>query len=176
MGSGKSHIGRSLAKLLTDYRFVDLDAYILEKSGEANIQTIFQKKGEAYFRILESSALQDSLAFQPAIIATGGGTACFADNISWMNAHGLTVFLNPAIETLYQRLLKGRKKRPLIAELDDNALCLYIQNLLEQRLPYYHDAKIRIDANQEAAVLAELLAQLKLHSVKDPNSPTYNSI
>lgn len=158
MGSGKSHIGRLLVARLTDYTFIDLDDYILQKSGAASISAIFESKGEAYFRMLETAALQDTLALRPAVVATGGGTACFGDNMQWMNENGLTVFLNPPIETIHKRLKNNRRKRPLLADLEDGALLDFIKNLLAQRLPYYTKAGISIAIAGEKAVLEKLLS------------------
>src|SRR5437773_11285939 len=91
MGSGKTFFGKQLAQLL-NYEFIDLDELIGKNEG-ATIAEIFFSKGEAYFRSKESSLLKSLSQNENAVIATGGGTPCFHDNMKWMNEHGITVYL-----------------------------------------------------------------------------------
>jgi len=88
MGSGKSFLGRRLANAL-QLPFLDLDDYLEEWSGRS-IPRIFEESGEEAFRKLESEALRDTARLPSAVIACGGGTPCFGDNMAWMNAHGIT--------------------------------------------------------------------------------------
>ncbi len=83
MGSGKSTLGRRLAKHL-NLQFVDMDHYIEERNYKT-IPQIFAEEGEAEFRKKERKALEELSEFTNIIIATGGGAPCFFDNIDIMN-------------------------------------------------------------------------------------------
>ena len=81
MGSGKSTVGKELAHAL-HIPFKDLDDYIIEKEG-MSIKEIFQEKGEIYFRLQESRYLKELLhAKEDLVLALGGGTPCYADNMN----------------------------------------------------------------------------------------------
>src|SRR5436853_6290275 len=89
MGSGKTFLGKQLAQLL-NYEFIDLDEWI-EQREKKSIAEIFSEDGEEYFRKKESQQLKLLAEKNNAVIATGGGTPCFHDNMKWMNDHGFTI-------------------------------------------------------------------------------------
>lgn len=138
MGSGKSTLGRALAEA-TGLDFIDLDTYI-ERRFHANIREIFAREGEAGFRELERRMLEEVSQFQDVIIACGGGTPCFFDNIHTMNRSGQTVFLEASHSRLLERLKAGRRRRPLIAAMTDDELSDYITDALNRRMPHYSQA------------------------------------
>lgn len=139
MGSGKSYLGEQLAKRLR-CPFFDLDRIIEEGEGNT-VANIFAASGEAGFRLLERAYLH-KLAYQtPAVVATGGGTPCFFDNMDWMNAQGVTVYLETPLALLLERLRGQRAARPLLAGLDDAKLSDHIESLLAKRTIYYKQAK-----------------------------------
>jgi shikimate kinase len=149
MGSGKNWWGGTLAEKL-DIPFLDLDAEV-EKSTGMDIVSIFRDKGEAFFREKEMqvlSRLYNNLngpgSSVNAVIATGGGTPCFGENMQWMNKHGLTVWLNPAITELVGRLEKETEKRPLLQGKTGSALADFIEVKLAERKPFYNLARIEI--------------------------------
>jgi shikimate kinase len=142
MGSGKSYLGKLWAAQ-QHLSFYDLDTLIEEKENDSIIN-IFEQKGEQYFRTVESKTLHETIALQNVIIACGGGTPCFNDNMNWMNAHGTTIFLHASIENLYKNILQEKLKRPLLANITDEALEHFIQNKLDERLHYYASSKIII--------------------------------
>src|SRR5438309_12108249 len=111
MGSGKTFLGKQLAELIS-YEFIDLDES-MEKDEGASIAAIFSSKGEAYFREKESLLLKSLLQNKNAVIATGGGTPCFYDNMKWMNEYGVAVYLKLSSEILFQRLKPEINHRPL---------------------------------------------------------------
>ena len=86
MGSGKSTLGKALASRC-EVRFIDLDDYIEERSGKT-IKKIFATEGEAAFRDLERRMLVEVSGFDNVLVACGGGTPCFGDNMELMNEHG----------------------------------------------------------------------------------------
>lgn len=162
MGCGKSYIGQVLAQNL-GYDFVDLDAAIESAEGKKIIE-IFDSVGEAAFRKIETAMLQ-KIYKENTVISTGGGTPCFADNISWMKSKGLTVFLNPSIDIISDRLKTEKSKRPLIADVPDELLKEHIYKLYLQRLHYYEAADLSIAAEGEEDILKiiiEAVGQIEL--------------
>lgn len=140
MGSGKSFTGRRLAGEL-GLPFLDLDEYLEEKTGRT-VKRIFEEEGETTFRKMEAAALRETERFSSAVIACGGGTPCFGDNMEWMNAHGLTIYLETPAELLADRLISETAHRPLLRGLDRSGLRRYIEEKLAQRAPYYHQASV----------------------------------
>lgn len=159
MGAGKSTIGPMLAQELT-YEFADLDDYI-ESSEGITIKEIFEQKGEDYFRSVESRVLRSFADQDQAyIIASGGGTPCYNDNMSWMNQHGLTIFLNPGLEELVSRLGPMRAHRPLLQKIPEDQLALHIGQMVLQRMPYYTQAQLHWNVSSSPTKM-ELLKFLK---------------
>ncbi len=164
MGSGKSHVGRQLAKA-AQMPFLDLDDYI-EQQEQRPIRDIFAQEGEAAFRQMERAALHRTAELPEAVIACGGGTPCFFDNMDWMNRHGVTVYLQTPADILFQRLQAGKNKRPLLATLDDAALQSYITNKLNEREPFYLQAGVVYHVQQlREPVASELLKILKFNAL-----------
>lgn len=138
MGCGKSTLGKGLAARC-DIRFIDLDNYIEEQAG-MTIKEIFASQGEAAFRDLERRTLQEVSHLDNAVVACGGGTPCFGDNMELMNSQGTTVLLHTSHARLLERLKRGRHKRPLIANLDDEQLDKFIAGQLDKRMVHYSKA------------------------------------
>ena len=111
MGSGKSSIGRLLAKKMKR-EFVDTD-HEIEKISNYDISTIFEKYGEEIFREKETEVLISLNGIKNHIIATGGGIILKKTNINIMKESGLIVFLNINLKTQFKRV-KYRKHRPLL--------------------------------------------------------------
>ena len=146
MGAGKTTLGRALAREL-GVEFIDLDSYIENRLCKS-VSQIFAEKGEEGFRDIERRMLHEAGEFENVIISTGGGTPCFFDNIDYMNAQGVTVFLDVPVERLFIRLSIARKKRPLIMEKNDEELRCFITEQLAKRLPHYSKAKHSFIADQ----------------------------
>ena len=141
MGAGKSHVGKKLATKLY-CPFVDLDTMI-ERAAQMSINDIFATRGEAFFRLLERRVLHDT-AFGPRrIVATGGGAPCFFNNMEWINAHGLAIYLDAQPMVLQERLWRGRAKRPLLHGMDKTMLLRFIQEKIEARDLFYRQAPVR---------------------------------
>jgi len=166
MGSGKSHEGALLAQQL-NLPLIDLDNWIEEQQGKT-ISEIFKTEGESYFRSVEANALQQAvgqLVMQgkagdgnqqfAGIIATGGGTPCFHDNMNWMNEQGITIWFNMPIQVIAKRLANEKSKRPLIAALTDDQMNQFIADKLKERYPYYSKAKIIINDFIDASTLIQ---------------------
>ena len=162
MGSGKSTIGRLLAKDL-GICFLDLDLYIEESEGK-QISTIFSKKGEIYFRKKEAFSLREILErSDDFVLSIGGGTPCYANNIQAITDNTTNAFyLKVSIDELVSRLLKEKSERPLIQSIPDQELPEFIAKHLFERSFFYNQApkKIQCDSKSIGAIVAEIKANL----------------
>lgn len=140
MGSGKSTLGKPVAREM-ECEFVDLDRY-LEEQEQSTIADVFRDKGESYFRELERRYLMELSEKENLVLATGGGTPCFFDNMDMMNRLGVTVYLKQDPEILVSRLLKSHRERPLIKGMDRVELVEYISKELVRREEFYNKASI----------------------------------
>ena len=143
MGSGKSTIGRKLANKLS-YTFYDLDKEIEHKEG-SSIAEIFSKKGEQYFRKLESEVLS-TLSNENQVIALGGGTPCYADNMEFINQTGTSIYLKYNAGILFSRLVKAKSQRPLLAGKTDEELKAFIEEKLTERELFYKQSEYIIES------------------------------
>ena len=140
MGTGKTSLGKIVAKK-AGLTFIDLDHFI-ENRYHKSISQIFADKGEDGFRNIEREALHEVAEFENVIIATGGGTPIFFDNIDFMNNSGKTVYLKTAPQILFNRLKIAKHNRPIIKDKDDNELMSFIIENLERRDPFYSKANM----------------------------------
>jgi shikimate kinase len=143
MGSGKSTKGKKLASHL-NWSFLDLDEKIENLAG-MKIPDIFSQKGEPYFRQIESEALHGTLSETNTVISTGGGTPCFDDNMDFMIANGLTIYLKATPARLENRLTHSGHERPLLKDIDKKSLKEFIAMKLAEREKWYDRAEIIID-------------------------------
>ena len=146
MGSGKSYWGKIWAEKL-GYTFIDLDE-LIEKREQASIVDIFEKNGEDIFRLLETKMLRDLVRHENCVIACGGGTPCFHDNIKWMNEKGTTVYLSAPAAYLFEKIKNEKAKRPLIKNVNEAELLFFTEQTLKQRLPVYEQATFTLDASE----------------------------
>ncbi len=146
MGSGKSTIGKKLAKRL-DYQFLDLDRYIEDKTQQT-IPSIFETQGETAFRTLETKVLK-ALNVSNTVVALGGGTPCFNQNMNIINELGVSVYLKLPVSVLVNRLMNAKTKRPLIEAYkhDKNELNQQVESLLLEREVHYQSANIVFEAD-----------------------------
>ncbi len=142
MGAGKSYWGKQLAEHL-ELPFYDLDDVIVE-SEEMSISDIFATKGEDYFRERESFWLRELSEEDNFLISCGGGAPCFQDNMDVMNERGITIWLNPELPLIVDRLKRKKAKRPLIADLPDEEILAFVEKKLAERQPFYQQAQITI--------------------------------
>lgn len=146
MGSGKSFLG----KLWADDNglpFYDVDT-LIEEEERMNIETIFSTYGEDYFREREAAVLRNTDRFENAIIACGGGTPCYFDNMQWMNKNGITVFLNESTAQIYHHVKNDKKIRPLLTAKDETELQEFIKNKLSERTAFYKECKLILNPEQ----------------------------
>lgn len=149
MGSGKSYLGKKLSEKLM-LPFFDLDAEVESNEGKT-INELFDEKGEEYFRLREKDYLHlITESHESFIMATGGGTPCYYNNIDYMNLAGTTVWINSTLDVLFDRLLKEKLKRPLLKGLDEAQLKGFIQKKFSDRKIYYEQARISVEDNNES--------------------------
>ena len=146
MGVGKSTIGRSLSKRLKK-QFVDIDE-VIEKHEKMPIKTIFEKKGEKYFRTIEKKICFKSLQKQNVVISLGGGAFLNKDVRAIILKNCISFWLDVKINLLIKRL-KNTKKRPL---LGDNSLDLDLTDIYKKRKNIYLLADFRINCNEDSKI------------------------
>lgn len=140
MGSGKTTVGKRLAKTLS-LEFIDLDTYIQNRYRKT-IPRLFEEKGEEGFRQAEREALREVAEFEDVVISTGGGAPCFFDNMELMNRAGTTIYLQAEPEELADRLSASKTVRPLIAGKSREELVPFIREHLSRREDYYKSARL----------------------------------
>ena len=146
MGSGKTHWGKRWASA-NRLSFVDLDDMI-EKTEGKTIRDIFEANGEDYFRKFEAQSLRLCADLHNTIIACGGGTPCFFDNMQWMNEHGITIYVAATAEQILRRVLAEQEKRPLLKKLSETELTSFIEGKLKEREPVYAQAQFTVQSSQ----------------------------
>ena len=141
MGSGKSTVGMSLAQEL-GLSFTDLDVFIEAQMGQS-ISEVFQEKGEVFFRKKEHDLLKEWLkTHKSGVLALGGGTPCYANNHELLQGENRTsIYLKASIDTLFNRLLPEKAKRPLIADKTNDEMKEFIAMHLFERSFYYNQAQ-----------------------------------
>lgn len=164
MASGKSSIGRLLAEKM-NYKFQDLDDVIEEVEG-LKISSIFESKGEIYFRKIESEQLIQTLkSSSNLVLSLGGGTPCYGTNLSTIIKHPETesFYLKASIPTLIDRLKNEKQKRPLIAHIESKEeLTEFIGKHLFERNQCYDQANhtIKTDDLTKEEIVEKILLQL----------------
>lgn len=158
MGVGKTTLGKRLAHHLK-IPFIDTDQLIVQQEG-MEINKYFDCFGEDQFRALETKVVQEiNQNNETAVIAVGGGLPCFNENMNLMNKIGVTIYLQRPAKELYQRLLQGKDKRPLIRDLEPDELLAFITDLLHKREDYYLKATHTLNRNQQTVeYIKELLS------------------
>ncbi|NVO18200.1 MAG: shikimate kinase [Bacteroidetes bacterium] len=161
MGSGKSTFGPKLAREM-NIPFFDLDDEF-EARYRINISGFFLKYGEFHFRDIEHKLLVELAKQEEFILATGGGTPCYLQNMEFMNSCGITVFLKVPLDVLVKRLNESPKKRPLLNSFSQNDFNKHVEDHLRQREFYYESAKLilsplQIDPKDAALQIRKLSA------------------
>ncbi|NTW33750.1 MAG: shikimate kinase [Bacteroidetes bacterium] len=136
MGSGKSSLGKDLSNKL-GFAFIDLDDAIEKKSGKT-ISNIFNEEGEKYFRNIEHECLKDVILTDNVVVATGGGTPCFCNNMELINLYGISLYIKLNTGILTSRLYLNKSNRPLINSFSKKEdLQKYIEKNLNEREKFF---------------------------------------
>jgi shikimate kinase len=150
MGCGKSTIAQNLSKI-TNIPFLDLDKCI-ENKANLSINEIFEQFGEIHFRRLEHEMFLELLqSSENSIIGLGGGTPCYANNHELLKIDDVTsIYLKASIDTLYNRLIHNKSKRPLIANMNEEEMREFIAKHLFDRSYYYNHAQHKVSVDNKA--------------------------
>lgn len=157
MGSGKTTVGRELAVRI-DAPFFDLDE-LIESAEKLTIREMFAQKGEPYFRKRERDLLRSTKHLESAVIATGGGTFTFDENIQFIQSEGLSVYLSAPYALLRSRI-SAKEDRPLFR--DD----VSTHELYANRIRYYRMADIAVDVREDETPV-EIVERLVLELPKN---------
>ena len=146
MGSGKTTIGRTLARHLGK-TFVDSDEEIQQRTG-VTITHIFDIEGEAGFRQREAAAIRDLVGRDNLVLATGGGAVLAEQNRAMLKQNGIVIYLKASVHDLWQRTRHDRS-RPLLQAVDPRAR---LTELHHQRDPLYQEvADIVVQTGRQSA-------------------------
>ncbi|NJM82398.1 MAG: shikimate kinase [Tabrizicola sp.] len=146
MGAGKTAVGTALARQL-GVQFLDSDEEIA-KAADRTIAEIFERDGEAFFRLRESEVIARLLKGTPCILSTGGGAFLAEANRKLVHDVGVSVWLRADLDLLWQRV-RHKTTRPLLRT--PNPLET-LRQLYERRLPLYAQADIPVDASAKYSV------------------------
>lgn len=165
MGSGKTSVGKVLARLL-DKDFLDSD-HEIERTTGVRIREIFEIEGEAGFRAREHKMIAELVERDNILLATGGGAVLSAENRAMLHSHGTVIYLRAPVKSLLRRTQRDRS-RPLLQVADPAAK---LNELYAQRDPLYREvAHLIVDTgNQSVRALAEQIeAKLKTYAESKP--------
>ena len=157
MGSGKTAVGRYLARLL-DLTFHDSDAEIERRTG-VDIPFIFEKEGEPGFRQRERETLEILTAMDRIVLATGGGAILLPENRRHLADRGCVVYLETSVAQQVERVKQGHR-RPLLSNVDTG---VKLSQLLTERSPLYReiaDVVIPTDGRKVRSVAEDILREL----------------
>ena len=157
MGSGKSAVGKYLARLLA-MRFYDSDTEIERRTG-VDIPYIFDREGEAGFRQRERETLEVLTALPRVVLATGGGAILLPENRHVLKERGCVVYLETSVTQQAERVKQGRT-RPLLANVDASTK---LEQLMLVRAPLYReiaDMVVTTDGRRVRVVAEEILGNL----------------
>ncbi|MBS0365977.1 MAG: shikimate kinase [Proteobacteria bacterium] len=158
MGSGKTAVGRQLARTL-GLAFYDSDTEVERRTG-VDIPFIFEKEGEAGFRQREREAIGALTGLSGIVLATGGGAVLLAENRQLLATRGRVVYLQTSVAQQAERVRHGRH-RPLLASGDP---AQKLTELMQRRAALYAEVAhltVRTDGRRVASVVEEILAGLR---------------
>ena len=146
MGSGKTSVGRRLAKRL-NLPFVDGDQEI-EKAAGLSLIDVLKCFGEEEYRAGEARVMKRLLQGEPCVLASGGGSFVAEQTRKLAKEHAITVWLKADVNVLYNRTA-GRKHRPFL-EGDDSHLRNKLEEYIKEEYPFYSEADIVVETKEEA--------------------------
>ena len=158
MGSGKTAVGRHLARLFR-LAFHDSDADIEARTG-VDIPFIFEKEGEAGFRVRERESIERLTRLESIVLATGGGAVIEPDNRRVLSERGVVVYLQTSIDQQLERTRHGRQ-RPLLTGTDPEAK---LQELMLRRAALYAEiaqVTVSTDGRRVQLVAEEIHLELR---------------
>lgn len=145
MGSGKTSTGKELANIL-GFQFLDMDQLIEEKTDK-KIKTIFEEKGEPFFRNQEKEVIDQIRSKKHCIISTGGGAWINQENRELLLTLGWCVWLKVSAEKAWKRVSPHLLQRPLLT--GHNASLKRLSDMLNTRDPLYSLAHHSFDTDEK---------------------------
>ncbi len=164
MGSGKSTVGRALAKKI-GYDFLDSDREIEARCG-VDIPTIFDYEGEIGFRDREERMLDELSSRAKLVLATGGGSILRESSRDRLKDRGYVILLSVDLDEQMRRV-GSDTKRPLLKADDPKAI---LRTLMEERAPLYKsvaDVEISTDSRRMYHVVTRIIKHLRSNDVID---------
>ena len=157
MGCGKTTVGGELAKVLVDYKYIDIDLEI-EKSTQKKISEIFLKHGESFFRMLETEKISKFSKEEKQIISTGGGAFESEENRKNLKFNGTVIYLRTSPEEIYKRI-KNETHRPLLRK---DFSVEKIASIIKKREQNYKKADIIIDTDLKTPqnIVKEIIGEI----------------
>lgn len=153
--SGKSTLGRQLAKKI-GYEFIDLD-YKIEVAEGKKIGEIFNLEGEDYFRKVESEQLKKVVVDSQVVVATGGGTPFFHDNLDYIKTNGISIFLDVKPEELSKRMRSSRRNNRPLLDITAETLDSDVKQIYDDRIDTYKKANVIIEGDTDADTILWIL-------------------
>ncbi len=160
MGSGKTAVGRSLARLM-GIHFTDIDHMIVESAGKS-INRIFEEEGEPYFRQLETDTLKVAAGHKQQVVSTGGGIILNPANGELMKSTGTVVFLDASLDTLWERV-QLKSDRPLLKTAAPRATLEAIYAQRQQLYRQYADEIVKSEGKSFHDVARDVMARCVKH-------------
>jgi shikimate kinase len=158
MGAGKSTLAEALAERL-NVSWIDSDLWV-EQTQQRSIQEIITAFGWPAFRSFEHEFTMSMASQEPSVISCGGGYPLVKENWHWISEHCTSIYLKVDVELLYNRLLKNQRSRPLLANLNQESLKLFITSELKHREPIYEKADVIVNGNGTVPETISLLEAL----------------
>lgn len=162
MGAGKTSIGRKLAEKLK-MPFIDIDAEIEKREGQS-VSSMFETKGEEYFRRKEKEVIGEFLGAEPYIIAPGGGAFMNNETRRLIKDLAISIWLRAELDILVERVSR-RNTRPLLEKGDKREI---MKKLMDERYPVYKEADIIVDSTDSPheAVIRDIIKKLGRYEQK----------
>ena len=157
---GKSTLGKIIAEKLK-FHFIDLDVAITQQQGKS-INALFDEFGEEGFRKIEQQLLVNTIFLTETVIACGGGTPCYSDNMDFLLRNGTVIYLEVDEAILLERMLNNTAERPLFKGKSKEEIASHVNKLLTTRKEFYERANITIKNNSdEESVVTDVLKSLE---------------
>ena len=157
---GKSTLGKIIAEKLK-FHFIDLDVAITQQQGKS-INALFDEFGEEGFRKIEQQLLVNTIFLTETVIACGGGTPCYSDNMDFLLRNGTVIYLEVDEAILLERMLNNTAERPLFKGKLKEEIASHVNKLLTTRKEFYERANITIKNNSdEESVVTDVLKSLE---------------
>lgn len=157
MGCGKSAIGKRLATKLS-LPFKDLD-HVISANENMSVSKIFARKGESYFREQELVVINEILAGDPCVLATGGGAFMNPKIREAIAEKGISLWIHAEFDVLLERVSR-KKTRPLLENGDKSEI---LRKLMDERYPIYQQSDIKVTSTDSphSLVIKDIVEALK---------------